>query len=82
MKLAYCRDCKIAIAAGPLAPQRTVVVQGKQKVVTTMPSHLVDGECHRNVGLIDVPDQPIPAGDEMDKFLKSLTKKYKAEFDR
>jgi hypothetical protein len=47
-----------------------------------MPSHLVDGECHRNVGLIDVPDQPIPAGDEMDKFLKSLTKKYKAEFDR
>jgi len=83
MKVAYCRDCKVVIAAGALAPQRTYVVGGKRRVVNTMPSHAVEGKPHRNVGLLDVPDQSIPLvskPDEMQKFFDALTKKHKAEF--
>lgn len=83
MKIAYCRDCRIAIAAGALAPQRTFVIMGKRKVVSTMPSHTVKGEQHRNVGLLDVPDQHLPTAarpEEMEAFFKDLTKKYKADF--
>jgi hypothetical protein len=83
MKIAYCRECKVAIAAGALVPQRVIVVQGKQRVVNTMPSHEVGGKSHRNVGLIDVPDQPIPIAlkpEEMERFFKYLSKKHKEEF--
>ena len=83
MKIAYCRDCKAVIAAGALAPQQVAVIKGRRKVYNTMPWHKVDGAEHRNVGLLDVPDQPIPPvvkGNELDKFFKDLEKRHKADF--
>lgn len=78
MKIAYCRECKAVIAAGRIAPQQTVVIAGRRKVVNTMPYHKVSGKEHRNVGILDVPDQPIPANPE--KLLRSLEKEFKGHF--
>jgi hypothetical protein len=81
MKIAYCRDCKVVIAAGPLSPQQTVVIGGKRRVVSTMPWHRVGGKEHRNVGLLDVPDAEIPSKpDEIGRLLKDLTKAHKTDF--
>lgn len=83
MKIAYCRDCKSVIAAGSLsAEQRTVVVHGKRKIVSAIPSHAVDGAQHTDVGLLDVPDQlpVVSKPGDIEKFFKDLAKKHKAEF--
>jgi hypothetical protein len=80
-QIAYCRDCKVVIALGPLAPQRTVLVKGKRKTINTTPSHKVDGKPHENVGILTVPDEEIQTDPKKAaKLFDTLTKKYKAEF--
>lgn len=77
MMIAFCRDCKVVIAAGALAPQRTYVDRvGKRRSVNTMPFHRVKGKEHRSIKLLSVPDEPI-IGRHVGTHLKSLTDKYK-----
>lgn len=74
MKAAYCHDCKSVIAAGNLAPTRTVLVKGKQTVVNTMPTHRDGSSVHANIELIEVASRPAPVGKPLTAFLGSLTR--------
>lgn len=78
MKIAYCRDCKVVIAAGNINPQQVIVVRGQRRVLNTMPYHTVSGKQHRDVGIMEVADKAIS---DPEKLLKELTRENKSKFD-
>jgi hypothetical protein len=69
MKIAYCQQCKLATAAGPLP--ETVVVRGRK--VPYMYTHVVDGQRHTCV-LVEVPEDAQRPGEDVGSWLARLVK--------